>query len=82
MDTYKSYFDQVSYKPKYEIGDRVFGYYHKIPFIGSVCNDSLVSIGEGPRVSIFLDLPMKTKDGLVKFIKVKHKDVKSKLVKY
>lgn len=82
MDTYKSYFDRVSYKPKYEIGDRVFGYYQKTPFIGSVSNDSLVSTAEGPRVSIRLDLPMKTKDGVVNFIRIKHRDIKSKLVKY
>lgn len=82
MDTYKSYFDRVSYKPKFQIGDRVFGYYQKIPFIGSVGNDSLVSTAEGPRVLINLDLPMLTKDGVKRFIRVKHKDIKSKLVPY
>ncbi len=82
MPNYAEYFAKNAYKPKYYIGDRVFGYYKKIPFIGSVGNDNLVSEIEGPRISVHLDLPMKTDQGILRLIIVKHKDIKSKLVNY
>lgn len=82
MANYAEYFERIGYKPKYFIGDRVFGYYQKIPFIGTVGNDSLVSLEEGPKISIFLDLPMKTTEGVRKLIIVKHKDVKQILKDY
>ena len=63
------------YKPKYEIGDRVFGHHQKIPFIGSVGNDRQIN-DSGPEVTVHLDLPMKTKDGVRSIIIVKHKDIK------
>jgi hypothetical protein len=78
MPNYAEYFEKKAYKPKYYIGDRVFGYYKKIPFIGSVGNDSVVSEIEGPRISVHLDLPMI----INQVILVKHKDIKSKLVNY
>ena len=76
MPNYAEYFDRITYRPKYFIGDRVFGYYQKIPFIGSVGNDSKISEIEGPRVSVHLDLPMQTQDGIRRVILVKHKDIK------
>lgn len=82
MNNYSEYFDRISYKPKYQIGDRVFGHYKKIPFIGSVANDSLVSTEEGPRVAIHLDLPIHTEFGVLRFIRIRHRDIKSKLVQY
>lgn len=82
MANYAEYFERIGYKPKYFIGDRVFGYYQKIPFIGTVGNDSLVSLEEGPKISIFLDLPVKTADGVRKLIIVKHKDIKQILKDY
>lgn len=70
----------MAYKPKYFIGDRVFGYLKKVPFVGSVGNDALISHIEGPRITIHLDLPIQV-DGVVRnVIVVKHKDIKSKLV--
>ena len=82
MTNYAEYFAKKAYKPKYQIGDRVFGYYKKIPFIGSVGNDSVVSEIEGPRISVHLDLPMIIDQVIRGVIIVKHKDIKSKLVNY
>lgn len=76
MPSLAEYFEKNAYKPKYFIGDRVFGYYHKIPFVGSVGNDTLINDIEGPRISIHLDLPLKYKDTIHNVIIVKHKDIK------
>ena len=76
MASYAEYFEKIAYKPKYQIGDRVFGRWNKIPFIGSVGNDSLVSQVEGPRISVHLDLPIKHNGSVHRVLIVKHKDVK------
>lgn len=76
MGNQTDYFNQIGYKPRYFIGDRVFGHYQKIPFIGTVGNDTMISEIEGPRISVQLDLPMKTKDGIRSIIIVKHKDLR------
>ena len=82
MPNYAEYFEKVAYKPKYFIGDRVFGYWNKIPFIGSVGNDTLISLEEGPRISIMLDLPIMFKGKQHNILIVKHKDIKQKLKNY
>jgi hypothetical protein len=76
MGTQTDYFNKIGYKPKYWIGDRVFGHWNKIPFIGSVGNDTIINEIEGPRISIHLDLPIKFKDTIHNVIIVKHKDIK------
>ena len=76
MGSQTDYFERVGYKPKYFIGDRVFGHYKKIPFVGTVGNDTLISEIEGPRISIHLDLPMKIDKEYKTVIIVKHKDIK------
>lgn len=76
MPNYAEYFKLNRYQPKYSIGDRVFGHYQKIPFVGSVGNDTVINDIEGPRVSVHLDLPMKTRDGFRSVIIVKHKDIR------
>lgn len=76
MANLKDYFESRSYKPKYYIGDRVFGKYNKIPFVGSVGNDTLVSEIEGPYITIHLDLPIKIDKQIKTIIIVKHKDIK------
>jgi len=76
MGNLADYFEKNAYKPKFFIGDRVFGYWNKIPFIGSVGNDTLISLVEGPRISVLLDLPIKYKDTIKSVIIVKHKDIK------
>jgi hypothetical protein len=81
MGNLADYFDKVTYKSKYTIGDRVFGKWNKIPFIGSVGNDSCPD-GVTPRVSVHLDLPIKHKDKVYNILFVEHKDIKSYLVNY
>ncbi len=76
MANYAEYFERVSYKPTWSIGDRVFGYYKKVPFIGTVGNDTLISELEGPRVTVHLDLPMRIDNYNHLFIIVKPKDIK------
>lgn len=76
MGTQTDYFDRIGYKPKYHIGDRVFGYWNKIPFIGTVGNDTIISEIEGPRISIHLDLPIRFDESIRNIIIVKHKDIK------
>lgn len=76
MGNQSDYFNRIGYKPKYFIGDRVFGKWNKIPFIGSVGNDTLISEIEGPRITIHLDLPIKINNVIHNFIVVKHKDIK------
>ena len=76
MASQTDYFNKIGYKPKYWIGDRVFGYWNKIPFVGSVGNDTLINETEGPRISIHLDLPIKFKEAIHNIIIVKHKDIR------
>jgi hypothetical protein len=82
MANYAEYFDKIAYKPKYFIGDRVFGYWNKIPFIGSVGNDTLVSLIEGPRITVMPDLPVIYNGVRHNILIVKHKDIKQKLKEY
>ena len=76
MDSYAEYFSCHRYKPKWFIGDRVFGYYNKIPFVGTVGNDSLVNEEQGPRVSVFLDLPICHNKQYRSIVTVRPKDLK------
>jgi hypothetical protein len=76
MSSQTDYFNKIGYKHTYDIGDRVFGRWNKIPFIGSVGNDRLINHIVGPEVTIHLDLPIKHKDTVYNFIIVKHKDIK------
>ena len=70
------YYKQTGYKPTYFIGDRVFGHFNKIPFIGTVGNDTQINEIEGPRISIHLDLPIKVDNNIRNVITVKHQDIK------
>jgi hypothetical protein len=76
MGTQTDYFQAKGYKPKYYIGDRVFGKYNGIPFMGTVGNDRLISEINGPEITIHLYLPIKIDKDYKHFIIVKHKDVK------
>jgi hypothetical protein len=75
MGTQTDYFNRIGYKPKYSIGDRVFGKWNKIPFVGSVGNDRCID-GVNPEITIHLDLPIRLTGKLYSFIIVKHKDIK------
>lgn len=81
MPNYAEYFERERYKPKYFLGDRVFGHYKKIPFIGTVGNDTVISEITGPQISIFLDLPMRVDGKVLSIIIVKHNMIK-KLKKF
>ena len=74
MGTQTEYFERIGYRPKYWIGDRVFGKWNKIPFVGTVGNDTVIDYS-GPRISIYLDLPIKYEGVIRNIIIVKHKDI-------
>lgn len=76
MGNLSDYFERNAYKPKYHIGDRVFGHWNKIPFVGTVGNDTVISEIEGPRITIHLDLPIYLTKQRHSVIIVKHKDIK------
>jgi hypothetical protein len=76
MGTQTDYFERIGYKPTYLIGDRVYGRFNKIPFVGTVGNDTMISEIEGPYVNVHLDLPLKYKDKIYHILKVAHKDIK------
>lgn len=76
MGNLSDYFNRIGYKPKYWIGDRVMGRWNKIPFVGTVGNDTLISEIEGPRITIHLDLPFKYKGVIYQYLTVKHQDIK------
>ena len=76
MGNISDYFERNAYKPKYQIGDRVFGHWNKIPFVGTVGNDTLISNTEGPRITVHLDLPIHLTGQTHSVIIVTHKDVK------
>lgn len=69
------YFQAKAYEPKYHLGDRVYGKWNKIPFIGSVGNDRVIN-DNGPEITVLLDLPIVLKDSIHNVIIVKHKDIK------
>jgi hypothetical protein len=75
MPSMSEQFNENGYKPKYWIGDRVFGHWNKIPFVGSVGNDTVINEADGPQVSIHLDLPIKFRDKIHNIIIVKHRDI-------
>jgi hypothetical protein len=80
--TQTDYFNKIGYKHTYDIGDRIFGKYKKIPFIGTVGNDRLINYTDGPEVTIHLDLPMKVDKEIKLFIIVKHADIKQLLKEF
>lgn len=80
MASLAEYFAKNRPEPLYEIGERVFGYYNKVPFVGTVGADIMVNEEVGPLVTVFIDLPMKVSNNWhMTFIKVKYKDIKGYL---
>jgi hypothetical protein len=75
MGTQTDYFNEKGYKPTYFIGDRVFGRWNNIPFIGSVGNDTVISEIDGPRISVMPDLPIRYEGKTHNVIIVKHKQI-------
>jgi hypothetical protein len=74
MSNLADYFERNAYKQRYQIGDRVFGRWNKIPFVGSVGNDSSIE-----RVTIHLDLPIRFAGKIHNIIIATHKDIKQTL---
>ena len=75
--TLAEYFEIHRPKAKYNFGDRVIGKYEGIPFVGTCGGDTMVNETIGPQVTVFLDLPLKTKNAVHNtFVKVKYKDIK------
>lgn len=82
MGNIAEYFLKNRYQAVYEFGTRVFGYYKKIPFVGSIGSDSVVSEEFGPQITITLDLPMMIDGKIHNVTIVKHKDIKSLMYDY
>jgi hypothetical protein len=76
MSNLADYFSKNRYHGKWQIGDRVYGYWNKILFVGTVGNDTLVSELIGPQVSVHLDLPIAYQGNKLTVITVKPKDLK------
>lgn len=77
MGNQSDYFNGIGYQPIWYIGDRVFGHWNKIPFVGTVGNDTVINHVEGPRISVHLDLPIKFDKQVHYVIIVKHEDIKA-----
>ena len=75
MTSQTEYFQKIGYKPKYFIGDRVFGHCNNIPFIATVGNDRVISL-DGPEITLHLDLPIKVDGQIKNMLIMKHKDIK------
>lgn len=58
MASLSDYFRRNREPAEFDFGARVFGRYNKIPFIGTVGFDGVVSPELGPRVTVTLDLPI------------------------
>lgn len=80
--TLAEYFEKNRPKPKYQFGARVFGYHNKIPFLGTVGADNLVSEEEGVAVTITLDLPIMVEGKPRSVIRVPYKSIKSILKEF
>ena len=76
MATLSDYFSAICYKPKYYIGDRIFGRYNDVPFVGTVGNDRLINHERGAEITVHLDLPILVDKEYKTHIIVKHKDIK------
>ena len=76
MPSLTEYFEKNTYKAKYEFGTRVFGRWNKIPFMGTIYTDTVVSNEQGPRLSIHLDLPIKFENKVYNIIIDTHKSFK------
>lgn len=76
MVTQADYFEKHAHKAKYEFMARVEGKYKNIPFVGSVGNDTLLSLEVGPVLHIHLDLPMKVGDETINHLFCTHEEIK------
>lgn len=75
MSKASEYFSKVKYKPTYFLGDRVRGFFNKVPFSGTVDIDNHVYEGQDPFVIVHLDLPIVIDNIIYKMITVAHSDI-------
>jgi hypothetical protein len=76
MGTLAEYFAANRPKAAWTFGQRVFGRFHGIPFVGTTGGEGMVNETEGSLVTVFIDLPIKYKDvWYTTAIKVKPKDI-------
>jgi len=75
MGRQSDWFNAVGYKHTYDLGDRIMGLWNGIPFVGSVGNDRLVNLINGPEITVHLDLPIRFEDNIHRIIITKHADV-------
>ena len=75
MGNQTDYFNRIGYQSQYDIGDRVFGRWNKIPFVGTVGNDRLINHINGPEITVHLDLPIKYNNEIRNVVVVKHADI-------
>lgn len=76
MNSIADYFARRSQPVTYHLGDRVSGRYNKIPFIGTVGVEHVVSEARGPEVAVMVDLPLKYQDQYLRIVVVKPEDLK------
>lgn len=77
MGSLAEYFANNRPVPTWSFGERVFGKFNGIPFVGTTGGEGMVNEAEGSVVTVFLDLPLKYKGKWhATFIKVKPKDIK------
>ena len=75
MGRQSDWFIANGYKHTYDLGDRIKGKWNGIPFVGSVGNDRLVNLIDGPEITVQLDLPIRFEDKIHRIIIIKHADV-------
>ena len=75
MGRQSDWFIANGYKHTYDLGDRIKGKWNGIPFVGSVGNDRLVNLIDGPEITVHLDLPIRFEDKIHRIIIIKHADV-------
>ena len=75
MGRQSDWFIANGYKHTYDLGDRIKGKWNGIPFAGSVGNDRLVNLIDGPEITVHLDLPIRFEDKIHRIIIIKHADV-------
>lgn len=73
MANYAEYFEKLNIdapKAKFHYGDRVFGRWNKIPFIGSIVREA------DKNVLVLLDLPVKHNKNIHNLLHIARMDVK------
>ena len=75
MGNLTNFFERNAYVPEYFLGDRVYGTWNEIPFVGSVSIDHISLIDMEPEVIVGVDLPIKYNGNILNYISVKHADL-------